>query len=111
MQRNSPEGRMAHEELQNRKEEGIDKLAAGYFAQAEAILSSKNSSVVYEELSRFCDKILIAREGVEQDDAVKQFENALRLRKNNAFENIPDDEQERSAFAIALCRAYKQMRQ
>gem|GEM_PF-4671029 len=103
----TPEGRMGREQVRRRENENtMEELAKGYSKQAEEILSGKDALTVRDEISRFAKKIS-SSQGPEQYEYLHTLNKALSLRRSSFFDEIPEDEHERAAFALALVKQYE----
>lgn len=97
-----------HKQERERSRVPLDELAAQHRGKAREILEGADGNAVRDEITRFADTITSAREGFEQDGAVKRLLDAIVLRKSGLWDEIPPDKKERAAFALALVRAHKE---
>jgi len=102
--RNTPLGKMEHEQHLANQKAPIDAQARLYERQAQATLAGRDGAIVKDELRRFGASILSAREGVEQEELLERFQSAVRSRRGSFFDDVADDPRERLAFCYALAR-------
>lgn len=105
--RGTPEGNMGRQELYRRgKDLTLQEIGSTYARSASEVLSSDDKGIVRGEVSRFSKKIL-SLQGVDQHEQLQNLISALAQRKESVFDEIPDDEHERAAFALELVRQYE----
>ena len=106
MERTS-EGKIGQEQLRRRSSEHtLEELAQTYARPAQEILSGKDAIVARDEISRFAKKIS-SLQGPDQYEQLGRLVSALASRRESFFDEIPDDEHERAAFALELVRQYE----
>ncbi|OGG56385.1 hypothetical protein A3D71_02200 [Candidatus Kaiserbacteria bacterium RIFCSPHIGHO2_02_FULL_55_20] len=85
----------------------LGEIAKGYDHKVQEVLSSKVGLAVRHEVQPVMNTVL-ASEGPEQYDALQKLLEKLEPYRS-IFSDIPDDKDERVAFALALVKYEKSL--
>jgi hypothetical protein len=103
----SPEASMGRDQLRHRRNEHtLEGLARTYDRQAQGALAGSDGVVARDEISRFAKRMSSALE-TERDDLLDNLMHAIRLRRGAFFDEVPEEQRERRAFALALVKQYE----
>lgn len=83
----------------------MQELASGYLPQAQRLLAGPDGNTVRDELATLASRA-VSTGGVERDDTLDAIAKRIDLRKKSILGDIPDDVEERRAFALALAHTY-----
>ncbi len=101
------EARLARQQIIDRKEnKSLKELARDYTRHAQAVLAGEYGVMVRGEIARFAGKVTESRD-MEQYEHLNGLVRALRSLKPGIFADVPEDESEQAAFALALVGAHK----
>ncbi len=103
----TPEAKIIHAQDHDRQDlNSLEAAAKGYARQAREVFLGKDGVAAHDEVARFSQKIASST-GPEQYDVLQSLVRALNLRKPSILSEVPDDEYDRAAFALALVQTHE----